>query len=266
MENNDITTDSNKEEDTNQLSFLKIDTLKRGSHALSLMLRTEDIIVGFNGKTFRGTQKILNQQLNIEEQKIITIFRKNTFFNIKAEGPLGVKLLEVGSEEAELLLKKTEEYFKSIDDFKEYKEFEIYKGKKHFYDIIEIQDNSLLASLLPFIWFYHHRLYSPLLLMIATFLLLGSIAWWLLLAAWVILTIYMSKGSMSLLRGYCLFQELRPYMKVFSVSNKSTQELIRSIDKKSNYRFPFIDPPEDIEDKEKSENISDKQTKANQAA
>ena len=266
MENNDITTDSNKGEDSNQLSFLKIDTLKRGSHALSLMLRTEDIIVGFNGKTFRGTQKILNQQLNIEEQKIITIFRKNTFFNIKAEGPLGVKLLEVGSEEAELLLKKTEEYFKSIDDFKEYKEFEIYKGKKNFYDIIEIQDNSLLASLLPFIWFYHHRLYSPLLLMIATFLLLGSIAWWLLLAAWVILTIYMSKGSMSLLRGYCLFQELRPYMKVFSVSNKSTQELIRSIDKKSNYRFPFIDPPEDIEDKEESENISDEQTKANQAA
>ena len=55
-------------------------------------------------------------------------------------------------------------------------------------------------------------------------------------------------------------------MKVFSVSNKSTQELIRSIDKKSNYRFPFIDPPEDIEDKEKSENISDKQIKADQAA
>ena len=266
MENNETTSDRTKVEDINQLSFLKIDALKRGSHALSLMLRTEDIIVGFNGKTFRGTQKILNQQLNIEEEKIITIFRKNTFFNVKAEGPLGIKLLEVGSEEAEQLLKKTEEYLKSIDDFKEYKEFEIYKGKKNFYDIIEIQDNSLLASLLPFIWFYHHRLYSPLLLMIATFLLLGSIAWWLLLAAWVILTIYMSKGSMSLLRGYCLFQELRPYMKVFSLSNKSTQELIRSIDKKSNYRFPFIDPPEDTEDKEKSANISDKQTKANQAA
>ena len=52
--------------------------------------------------------------------------------------------------------------------------------------------------------------------MIATFLLLGSIAWWLFLAAWVILTIYMSRGSMSLLRGYCLFQEMRPYMKLYA--------------------------------------------------
>ena len=43
-----------KKEDTNQLNFLKIDQLKRGSHALSLMLRNEDIVVGFNGKTFRG--------------------------------------------------------------------------------------------------------------------------------------------------------------------------------------------------------------------
>ena len=220
MENNKTNINSIKEEGINQLSFLKIDLLKKNSHALSLMLRNEDIIVGLNGKTFRGTQKILNQHLKTEEKKIITILRKETFFSIKAEGPLGIKLLEVANEEADELFKKAEEYFKNIDDFKDYREFEIYRGKKNFYDIIEIQDNSLLASLLPFIWFYHHRLYSPLLLMIATFLLLGSIAWWLLLAAWVILTIYMSKGSMSLLRGYCLFQELRPYMKVFSVSNK----------------------------------------------
>ncbi len=253
------------EEANNQLSFLKIDQLKRGSHALSLMLRNEDIIVGLNGKIFRGTQKTLNQQLKLEENKIITILRKGVFFNIKAEGPLGIKLLEVGSEEASELLKKTEEYLKNIDAFYGFREFEVYKGKKNFYDVIEIQDNSLLASLLPFIWFYHHRLYSPLLLMVATFLLLGSIAWWLFLTAWVILTIYMSKGAMSLLRGYCLFQELRPYMKVYALSNKSTQEIIRSIDKKSNYRFPFIEPPKNTEDLEINEDLDDKEIKATQA-
>ena len=63
------------------------------------MLRKEDIIVGLNGKTFRGTQKILNQQLKVEEEKILTVFRKEVFFNVKAEGPLGIKLVEVGSEE-----------------------------------------------------------------------------------------------------------------------------------------------------------------------
>ena len=266
MEENKSDSIKTKEEDISQLNFLKIDQLKKGSHALSLMLRNEDIIVGLNGNTFRGTQKMLSQKLKLEETKIITVFRKGIFFNVKAEGPLGIKLLELGSEEAGELLKKTEDYLKSTNDFKSYKEFEIYKGKKNFYDIIEIQDNSLLASLLPFIWFYHHRLYSPLLLMCATFLLLGSIAWWLLLAAWVILTIYMSKGSMSLLRGYCLFQELRPYMKVYSLSNKSTQEIIRSLDRKSNYRFPFIEPPIGEEDSEKNEEISGKEIKAPQAS
>ena len=101
--------------------------------------------------------------------------------------------------------------------------------------------------------------------MIATFLLLGSIAWWLFLASWVILTIYMSKGAMSLLRGYCLFQELRPYMKVYAQSNKSVQEIIRSIDKKSQYRFPLIDPPEDKEGQQEEKDIGDKEMKTTQA-
>ena len=265
MEENKSNINKTKEVDTNQLNFLKIDVLQRNSHALSLMLRNEDVIVGLNGKTFRGTQKILNQKLKDEETKIITIFRKEIFFNVKADGPLGIKLVEVGSEEADELLIKTEEYFKGINDLKEYREFEIYRGKNNFYDIIEIENNSLLASLLPFIWFYHHRLYGPLFLMAATFLLLGSIAWWLFLAAWVILTIYMSKGSMSLLRGYCLFQEMRPYMKIYTSSNKQAQEIIRSLDKKSNYRFPFIAPPEVIENLEENKNLNDKEMKASQA-
>ena len=264
MVDNKSNIQNSKETDANQLNFLKVDQLKRGSHALSLMLRNEDIIVGVNGKIFRGTQKILNQQLKDEEIKIITIFRKETFFNVKANGPLGIKLVEVGSDEADELLKKTEEYFKTIKDLTEYREFEVYRGKKNFYDILEIQDNSLLASLFPFIWFYHHRLYSPLFLMIATFLLLGSIAWWLFLAAWVILTIYMSRGSMSLLRGYCLFQEMRPYMKLYAFSNKQAQEVIRSLDKKSNYRFPFIAPPEVIENEEENKDLNDEGMKAPQ--
>ena len=160
MEDNKGNINKTKDVDANQLNFLKIDILKRGSHALSLMLRNEDTIVGLNGKIFRGTQKILNQKLKDEETKIITIFRKEIFFNIRVNGPLGINLVEVSSEEADELLKKTEEYFKSINNLEEYQEFEVYKGKNNFYDVIEIQDNSLLASLLPFIWFYHHRLYK----------------------------------------------------------------------------------------------------------
>ena len=92
-----------------------------------------------------------------------------------------------------------------------------------------------------------------LLLLAATFILLGSIEWWLFLAAWVITTIYMSKSSMSLLRGYCLFNEMRPYMKTFSSSNKDAQETVRKIDAKSRYRFPMISPPDILDDNNKEE-------------
>jgi hypothetical protein len=237
------------------ISFLKVDKLLRRSHAMELLFRNNDIIVALNGLVFRGTQKLLNQNLKDKDNKlkVLTIFRKNIFFNVKVERPLGIKLIEVSSEEATELLNKTNKYLEKKYDFTNFYEYEIYKGKKNYYDVIENNEASLFASLLPFVWFLHHKLYSPLLLLAATFILLGSIEWWLFLAAWVITTIYMSKSSMSLLRGYCLFNEMRPYMKIFSSSNKDAQEIVRKIDVKSRYRFPMISAP-DILDINKEEN------------
>ena len=44
MEDNTKDTADNSQD--NSVSFLKVDALRRGSHALSLLLRTDDIIVG----------------------------------------------------------------------------------------------------------------------------------------------------------------------------------------------------------------------------
>ena len=99
---------------------------------------------------FRGTQKILKSATKRRRNKNNYYFQKRDFFNVKANGPLGIKLVEVGSDEADELLKKLKNILKAIKDLKEYREFEVYRGKNNFYDIIEIQDNSLLASLLPF--------------------------------------------------------------------------------------------------------------------
>ena len=235
--------DNKSSTESSVLSFLKVGKLARRSHAMQLLLRTDDIIVALNGLVFRGTQKLLNQKLKDEDLKVLTIQRKDLFFHIKVDKPLGIKLIEVSSEEANDLLNKIQKYLENKQDFSKFFEYEVYKGKKNYYDVLENNEASLFASLLPFAWFIHHKLYSPLLLLGATFLLLGSIAWWLFLAAWVITTIYMSKSSMSLLRGYCLFNEMQPYMKVFSSSNQDVQEIVRKIDNKCRYRFPMISPP-----------------------
>ena len=238
--------DNNNKSDIDKseiLSFTKVEQLRTGSLGLYLLLRPEDIIVGVNKELFRGGHKALNQLLKENEKSILTIFRKNTFFNVVANGPLGIGLIEVGSDEDEDLIKKSEKYLKSIKSFDEYKEFEVYKGEKNTYNEIIITDISLMASFFPFVWFFHHKLYMPLILLGGTLLLLGSITWWLFLTAWVIITIYMSKGSTTLLRSYCLFNEMKIYMRIYANNNIEVQEVVRQIDKKSNYIFPLIDPP-----------------------
>ena len=60
----------------------------------------------------------------------------------------------------------------------------------------------------------------------------------------------MSKGSTTLLRSYCLFNEMKLYMRIFASNNVEVQDIVRQIDKKSNYIFPLIAPPV-IDDKEK---------------
>ena len=71
----------------------------------------------------------------------------------------------------------------------------------------------------------------------------------------------MTKGSMSILRSYCLFNEMRIHTKLYAENIKDVQLIIRQIDKKSNYTFPLIDPPV-LEDDNKKENNQELATQA----
>ena len=242
------------------VSFLKVDALTKGSYGLSLLLKTDDIIVGVDKKIFRGTQKVLNNILKENKKTVITIYRKNSFLNILALRPLGFKLIETSSDEDTEILDKVRDYLDNISSFDNFKEYEVFRGKANLYNIIEVNEGSIFATLFPLIWFFHNKLYFPLFLIIILFILLGAIEWWLFFASWIILTIYMSKGSMSLLRGYCMFNEMRMYSKIFGDSHRSIQLIIRELDKKSNFIFAQIPPPETdggkIEESKEQKNLS----------
>ena len=138
---------------------------------------------------------------------------------------------------------KVKSYLDNIKSFENFKEFEVFKGRKNMYNILEVNERSLFASVISSSLVFHNKLYLPLFLIVILFILLGSVEWWLFLSSWVILTIYMTKGSMSILRSYCLFNEMRIYKKLYAENIKDVQLVIRQIDKKSNYTFPLIDPP-----------------------
>ncbi|MDC3024447.1 hypothetical protein OA264_03140 [Alphaproteobacteria bacterium] len=246
----DIINDSSDIKDSS-VSFLKIDALRKNSHAFTLLLRTDDIIVGVDKTTFRGTQKLLNQILKDNSETVLTILRKNTYFNVLAKGPLGIKLIETNSDDDASILENVKSYLDNIENFENYKEFEVFRGKKNLYNILEVNESSLFASLFPLVWLFHNKLYLPLFLIVMVFILLGSVQWWLFMASWIILTVYMTKGSMSILRSYCLYNEMRVYAKIYAENLKAVQLVIRQIDKKSHYTFPLIDPPILEENKEK---------------
>ena len=169
----DIKDDSQaKKPSVGGVSFLKVDALVRGSHALSLFLKTDDIIVGIDKKTFRGTQKLLNETIKDNSKTVLTVFRKDTFFNVIATRPLGISLVETGSDEDALILEKVTTYLDKIKSFDNFKEYEVFRGKGHRYNIIEVNEASLFASLFPLIWFFHYKLYLPLFLIIMLFILL----------------------------------------------------------------------------------------------
>ena len=250
---NTINVENSTKNNSEEVSFLKVDALTRGSYGLSLLLKTKDIIVGVDKKIFRGTQKVLNNILKENKKTVLTIYRKNSFLNILALGPLGLKLIETSSDEDKEILDKVRDYLDNIISFDNYKEYEVFRGKGNLYNIIEVNEGSIFATLFPLIWFFHNKLYFPLFLIIILFILLGAIEWWLFFASWIILTIYMSKGSMSLLRGYCMFNEMRMHSKFFADSNRSIQLIIRELDKKSNFIFALIPEPE-IDEEKKEEN------------
>ena len=49
--------------------------------------------------------------------------------------------------------------------------------------------------IIPISLVFHYKLYLPLFLIVLLFILLGSVEWWLFLSSWIILSIYMNKGS-----------------------------------------------------------------------
>ena len=242
--NSSSNNEEKKEKDETNYGLLKISQLKKRTNAFRYLLRQEDIVVAVDGIVFRGESKKLNNILRLEDKTILTIQRKDQLFQLSLDGPLGVKLTEISREETSEIIEKYNQ--SGLDKIEVYRHYEVYRGAKNRYNVIE-DSQSILASLLPPIWLMHQRLFAPLALLIFTYILLGSIAWWMFLASWVLISVYMSKGSVSLLRGYAMLKNMKLYMYISSKDLIGAQKTIRNIDKKSHFDFSMINLPDNID-------------------
>ena len=62
------------------------------------------------------------------------------------------------------ILEKVKSYLDNIKSFENYKEFEVFKGRKNMYNILEVNEDLYLPHYFHLVWFFHYKLYLPLFL------------------------------------------------------------------------------------------------------
>ena len=127
MENSESSNSIDKNQDKIIRKFLKIKNVRVFSNAYNLRIKEDDIIVGLNGEYFNSSYEDLKKTLEEdEEEKIITLFREGTFFNISTKSSLGITCEEI--DENHIKDFSNTDIKNVLDKDKTYKQFEVYKN------------------------------------------------------------------------------------------------------------------------------------------
>ena len=241
MENNEASNSNKEDQDKLSRKFLKIKNVRVFSNAYNLRLKEDDIILGFNGEYFNSTYEDLKKDLvEDEEEKILTIFREGTCFNITTKSSLGVACEEI--DENHIKDFSNTEIKNVIEKDKSYKQFEIYKNFRKNAFIIDLE-LSILASIAPPLWMLHHRLWINLFFTIIFLVIMFLVSPWLFFISWVLKSWYYGLNQINVLRNYYNYKDYRLFLVLTCLNEEEAQIISRKLDPKIDFDFSYIDPP-----------------------
>ena len=250
--------------------LIKIDKIRKGSYASSLMLKPDDVIVAINNDFYIYGEKRLTEELRElkkdNQKAILTVLRDNVFFDIIITGSLGCKFLTTNVEETENIKKSfsSKENF-DLDQLKDYVAMrDVYRR----YDVYE-NSNSLSAGLFPPLWLAYSRKWWVLLAFSILFFMLFSVNFFLFLLGWILTSVYCYKAQLNLLFSFSMLEGKAFSLKFAAKSIDEAHNLIRNIDPKSRFMYskladPIIEevPNEDTKKNEENSNIIDEKSEA----
>ena len=246
MENNEESNSINAEEDQLSRKFLKISNVRYFSNAYNLRLKEDDIIIGFNGEFFNSSYEDLKKALDEdEEEKIITIFREGTCFNITTKSSLGVTCEEIDENHIKDFSNTDIKNVLEID--KSYKQFEVYKNSRKNGFIIDLE-LSILASIAPPLWMLHHRLWMNLFFTIIFLVIMFLVSPWLFFISWVLKSWYYGLNQINVLRNHYNYKDYRLFLVLTCSDEEEAQIISRKLDPKIDFDFSYLDPPARDED------------------
>ena len=246
----------NENKDNNGSFLLKIEGIRKKSHAFSIFLKSNDIIVAVNNELFTHGENALNDELReiqkIKGKIIITIFRDNIFYDVIVRGSLGCKFISTSQSENEEIQSNYSK--KKIYDLEELKEYTVLRDLRNNFDCIE-KTPSLAAGIFPPLWLAYEQKWWVLGLFSAFSILLFSVNTWLFMIGWLILSIYCYKAQTNLLFSFALLSGKAFTMQLATPSIELTHEMVRSLYPKSKFRYSKLENPisEGIEENEEVE-------------
>ena len=241
MENNESSNPIKEDQDRLNRKFLKIKNVRVFSNAYNLRVKEGDIILGFNGEYFNSSYDDLKKALvEDEEDKIITIYREGTCFNITTKSSLGVTCEEI--DENHIKEFTNTEIKNVLEKDKSYKQFEVYKNFRKNGFIIDLE-LSILASIAPPLWMLHHRLWINLFFTIIFLVIMFLVSPWLFFISWVLKSWYYGLNQINVLRNYYNYKDYRLFIVLTCLNEEEAQIISRKLDPKIDFDFSYIEPP-----------------------
>ena len=241
MENNESSNSIDKNQDKIIRKFLKIKNVRVFSNAYNLRVRENDIIIGLNGEYYNSSYEDLKKALDEdEEEKIITIFREGTCFNITTKSSLGVTCEEIDENHIKDFSNTDIKNVLEID--KSYKQFEVYKNSRKNGFIIDLE-LSILASIAPPLWMLHQRLWMNLFFTIIFLVIMFLVSPWLFCISWVLKSWYYGLNQTNVLRNYYNSKDYRLFLALTCLNEEEAQIISRKLDPKIDFDFSYLDPP-----------------------
>ncbi len=236
--------------------LLKIESVMKKTHAFSIFLKPNDIIVAINNELFTLGENALNDELReiqkIQGKMLVTVFRDDVFFDIIVRGSLGCKFVTTSQSENEEIQSNFSK--KKVYDLDELKEYGILRDLRNNFDCIE-KSPSLAAGIFPPLWLAYQQQWWILGLFSAFSMLLFSVNSWLFMLGWLILSIYCYKAQTNLLFSFSLLSGKAFTMQLAAPTIEFTHEKVRELYPKSKFKYSKLENPvfEETEENEKVE-------------
>lgn len=235
-------TDSADDQADRGPSFIAIEAVGRLSHGRDLRLKAGDVFVAVDGNPIPWDIDRFDQTLASYNDlpALFTIFRKGEFFEVFVAQPIGCGYRYASDDDVAQILERQPEH--DIGPKDTYFPFEALRDMRRRVRLYRT-DYSPYATVAPLFWLLYHRMWAPLGVVLATYVVSALINLALFGLVYILLCVYFHKAQTALMRGYSLYLEHFFWFIFAERSTREAQETLRRFDSKCRFAFSHVPDP-----------------------